>query len=265
MCINHHHQHQDQKLPMDDLNDELDAIEAIYPECLTRLNEALIDLKIPNHEEFKLRMSFPSSYPEGDLPHILQVTSNHGDDRYLEELFNEVLHSVYQGSVCIFDFLTEMDGVLYVGSEQEESPLEVEPVVEGSLDGWTISEPISDRGSTFIGFAREVHSEQEVNQYLQLLKRDRKIGRASHNMVAYRIQNSDSTRLSDCDDDGETAAGGRMLHLLTIMDVWNVLVVVSRWFTGTHLGPDRFRHINSAAREAVVNAGFKADRSKKRR
>lgn len=31
------------------------------------------------------------------------------------------------------------------------------------------------------------------------------------------------------------------------------MVVVSRWFGGTHLGPDRFKHINSSARNAVMN------------
>lgn len=40
------------------------------------------------------------------------------------------------------------------------------------------------------------------------------------------------------------------------MDVWNVMVVVSRWFGGAHIGPDRFKHINSTAREAVIRAGF---------
>lgn len=37
-----------------------------------------------------------------------------------------------------------------------------------------------------------------------------------------------------------------------MMDVWNIVVVVSRWFGGTHIGPDRFKHINSAARESVL-------------
>lgn len=36
------------------------------------------------------------------------------------------------------------------------------------------------------------------------------------------------------------------------MDVWNVMVVVSRWFGGTHIGSSRFRHINTAGRDAVV-------------
>lgn len=35
--------------------------------------------------------------------------------------------------------------------------------------------------------------------------------------------------LQDCNDDGETHAGGRLLHLLQIINVTNVAVVVSRW------------------------------------
>lgn len=41
---------------------------------------------------------------------------------------------------------------------------------------------------------------------------------------------------------------------IQIMDAWDIIVVVSRWFGGTHLGPDRFKHINSATREAVLRS-----------
>lgn len=44
------------------------------------------------------------------------------------------------------------------------------------------------------------------------------------------------------------------------MDVWNIVVVVSRWFGGTLLGSDRFKHINTAGRNAIVKAGW-ADNS----
>ena len=75
-----------------------------------------------------------------------------------------------------------------------------------------------------------------------------------------------------------------MAHLLQVMGVWDVLVVVSRWYGGVKLGPDRFaplclfrplpcvvgggntatradfmrrfRLINAAAREALVMGGF---------
>lgn len=64
--------------------------------------------------------------------------------------------------------------------------------------------------------------------------------------------------LVDNDDDGETAAGGRLAHLLQILvcltpvkvfscktDGWKqdldgVLVIVTRFFGGIHLGPDRY-------------------------
>lgn len=85
-------------------------------------------------------------------------------------------------------------------------------------------------------------------------------------------------RFSDNDDDGETAAGGRLAHLLQILvrfsfcwvtifetftrlhsvsqEVNNVLVIVTRYFGGIHLGPDRFKHINQAARNALDLGGF---------
>lgn len=60
----------------------------------------------------------------------------------------------------------------------------------------------------------------------------------------------------DYDDDGEDAAGGRLLKLLQLMGCWNVLVVVSRWYGGVKLGPARFGVICGVAREALVEGGF---------
>lgn len=41
-----------------------------------------------------------------------------------------------------------------------------------------------------------------------------------------------------------------------LQEVNNVLVVVTRYFGGIHLGPDRFKHINQAARNALELGGF---------
>lgn len=60
----------------------------------------------------------------------------------------------------------------------------------------------------------------------------------------------------DCDDDGEDAAGRRLLHLLQVVDARNVIVVVSRWFGGVLLGPARFTHINNAARALLQECGY---------
>jgi putative IMPACT (imprinted ancient) family translation regulator len=97
-----------------------------------------------------------------------------------------------------------------------------------------------------------------------VLKSNGKIARATHNMVAYRIIEERRTdkdevrtiRHQDCEDDGETGAGAKLLHLLEILDARNVLVVVTRWYGGIHLGPDRFRHICNIAREILVEHGY---------
>lgn len=113
--------------------------------------------------------------------------------------------------------------------------------------------PFVDRKSVFQAHLALVNSTDQVNQVKSKLLQNKKIASATHNISAYRICNSNnaSSMIQDCDDDGETAAGSRLLHLLVLLDVQNVLVVVSRWFGGIQLGPDRFKHINNVAREIL--------------
>lgn len=135
---------------------------------------------------------------------------------------------------------------------------------------WTISEPLTVKKSVFVARACAVHSPAEAQAAVShLIAVDKKVAKAEHNITAYRIRapptSSSSGRhpsqhqqlvFQDCDDDGETAAGGRLLHLLQIMDVWGLQVVVSRWYGGVKLGPDRFRCISEVAREAIVKGGW---------
>lgn len=113
-------------------------------------------------------------------------------------------------------------------------------------------ETIADRKSIFQGHAARVENVEQVKAVLAALRTDRKIERATHNMFAYRfIDKTKAAVIADNDDDGEDAAGGRLAHLLAIRSCQNVLVVVSRWYGGTPLGPVRFKHINTAARSAL--------------
>ena len=113
-------------------------------------------------------------------------------------------------------------------------------------------EPVVDRRSVFQAHACLVSSVEEVKEFVNLLKNNKKIATATHNIVAYRLSGGPhGSCVQDCDDDGETHAGGRLLHLLQILDVKDVVVVVSRWFGGIQLGPDRFKHINNVARNLL--------------
>ncbi|WWC87136.1 uncharacterized protein L201_002022 [Kwoniella dendrophila CBS 6074] len=128
------------------------------------------------------------------------------------------------------------------------------------------SEPIIDRRSTFIGHSVRVTDEKEIPLLIHELLNDKKIAKAAHPAIfAYRLVKNvggpaGKIYNTDYDDDGETAAGSRLKHLLEILELENVLVVVTRWFGGIQLGPDRFKHINQAARDALELGGFLNDK-----
>lgn len=137
----------------------------------------------------------------------------------------------------------------------------IEPIVEkrsnAVLPPIYSDEPFEDRKSIFQAHISPVNSREEVQLVIEKLKENKKIANATHNMYAYRIfDDQRHALLADCDDDGETGASSRMLHLMDIADVKNVLVVVSRWFGGILLHNDRFKHINNACRMILVNHGY---------
>ncbi|KAJ2031276.1 hypothetical protein IWW57_000781 [Coemansia sp. S610] len=116
--------------------------------------------------------------------------------------------------------------------------------------------------SVFVAHVARVFSGEDVQAVRDELMRDKKIAQATHNILAYRIRLDNGSICQDNDDDGETAAGKRLGHLLQLVEAENVVVVVTRWFGGTHLGPDRFKLINNAARQALEAGGFIDDQAK---
>ncbi|PWN53238.1 UPF0029-domain-containing protein [Violaceomyces palustris] len=119
------------------------------------------------------------------------------------------------------------------------------------------SEPILERKSVFVGHAARILHPSQVQNVLNRILSDKKVARAAHPIInAWVCTTEDGVVHRDCDDDGESAAGGRLAHLLSILELNNVIVVVTRWFGGIHLGPDRFKLINRAARDALEVSGF---------
>lgn len=76
-----------------------------------------------------------------------------------------------------------------------------------------------------------MHYVGQVSRFITALLEDRKIAAATHNILAWRIVDKRRGKSpvihADCDDDGETHAGSRLLHLLTISGAENVAIVVS--------------------------------------
>lgn len=118
-------------------------------------------------------------------------------------------------------------------------------------------EPFVDRKSTFQAHLAVVHSRDQCDWVMRTLLQKSKIARATHNIMAFRFFDADrGVQCADNDEDGEDAAGARLAELLELMGANNIIVVVSRWFGGIKLGPDRFRHINNAARSLIEAQGL---------
>ena len=123
---------------------------------------------------------------------------------------------------------------------------------------WITGEPLMDRKSIFLAHVCRVTSEAQVRESLaQLLTSSSKIQRATHNMYAWRLTevlaNQSKVLKHDNCDDGEDAAGSRMALLLHQRNEDGVIVVVSRWFGGVHLGPKRFAHIVNVSRDLLIH------------
>ena len=231
-------------MTISELIDEISAIDAIYPGSVNETAPQIYKFTIPEHEKLIVALSFPTEYPQ-ERPQIVQVISTDGkiytDEKYIERNVVEMLGRIFNpGDVCIFELLTEVmeflenyelehEQVKKVEEDKSEErkikeivkkvhKLEIKepkPLVD-PLAEWTVSDPIVDRGSTFIAYVRNVESVEEAKEYLDLLTTDRKISRSSHNMTSWRIKKENGVQYQDFDDDGETAAGSRLLHLLTV-------------------------------------------------
>ncbi|KAG5368969.1 Protein IMPACT-like protein [Yarrowia sp. C11] len=240
------------------LEEEVETIDAIFPDSLKEIGPRRYTLSIPDRRAL-VQLSFPSAYPDV----IPEVQSTEHVDKGLVE---DILGQVYmEGEVVLFSLIQEVQEVTEEISEEAEEPETVQDHEESSAEakaaifaGWTLSDPVVDRKSIFVAHAFTVHSAAEAEAKINHLKQDKKIARATHNITAYRILRDAEKGIfaQDCDDDGEDAAGGRLLHLLSLTGVENVVVVVARWYGGIKLGPDRFKHINGAARDALEKGGY---------
>lgn len=117
--------------------------------------------------------------------------------------------------------------------------------------------PKSGASETLVAHIAKVTSMDQVHWVLAELLSDKKIAKATHNMIAYKFTDAATGRaISDNDDDGEKGSGAKLAALLELTKADNVIVIVSRWYGGIHLGPARFKWFASVARDAMEQFGF---------
>jgi putative IMPACT (imprinted ancient) family translation regulator len=106
----------------------------------------------------------------------------------------------------------------------------------------TLDKIISDRGSKYAVSGGVCVDNDAAKAFLRKLKRGKKFAKATHNSWAVVFANGTILK----NDDGESGAGLGIARVLEGEDARDLIVVVTRWYGGVHLGGDRFRHVTSA-------------------
>ena len=114
---------------------------------------------------------------------------------------------------------------------------------------------IVDRGSKYSVTAGRVESCDSIKAFIDKIKSDKKYRKATHNTYAARFIENDKI-IDIKKDDGETGAGMIILRELQRSNSVNIIVVVTRWFGGTMLHGDRFKHVQDSTRKIIEELTF---------
>ena len=103
---------------------------------------------------------------------------------------------------------------------------------------------LTDRGSKYAVTGSEAKTKADALAVLKQLKRSKKFAKATHN--TWGLLSSGEGGIKN--DDGEAGAGIVILRMLEREELFDHVVIVTRWFGGTHLGGDRFRRVQDCVR-----------------
>ena len=113
------------------------------------------------------------------------------------------------------------------------------------------SQQKEDSNSTFVGFsAQDVTSMEQLAKIRDLLLKDPDTQKASHIVMAYRIQN-----LENFDSDGDDGTGLQLLKFMREKKLVNCAFFATRLCKPgyKHIGPRRFQHMKDLCYEAYNN------------
>lgn len=136
---------------------------------------------------------------------------------------------------------------------------------------WHTSTIHTLKKSKFKGFCIPIANSNEIpNLIKHITSVDKNIAKSTHpTMYAWKtsdsnVSSSDKSPIIDkisnlnqgFNDCNESGAGLRLLGMLDRIHLVNILVVVTRWYGGTPLGPARFKCISDVGMESLENGGF---------
>ena len=95
-------------------------------------------------------------------------------------------------------------------------------------------------------------SRDDAKQFIKKLTSKKKYAKATHNTWALLLSDGEQIK----NDDGESGAGSIILRMLERNSLHNLIIVVTRWYGGVHLGGDRFRHVQTCVNANLSSLGL---------
>lgn len=109
---------------------------------------------------------------------------------------------------------------------------------------------IEDRGSKYSVSYGYVTGKEDIKEFLKTLKSKKKYAKATHNSWAARLTHNGAVYETK-NDDGEIGAGMVILRIMQKEDITDCIICVTRWFGGTKLMYDRFKHLQTSTIHAI--------------
>ena len=113
-----------------------------------------------------------------------------------------------------------------------------------------IASVVTDRGSKYAVSGAPATGKAEALALIKDLKRNKRFAKATHNTWALLASAGGPIK----NDDGESGAGAIILRMLERAELSDHLIVVTRWYGGTHLGGDRFRRVQDCVNAYLAEA-----------
>lgn len=118
---------------------------------------------------------------------------------------------------------------------------------------WKSSSRLTSRSSIFVAHASTVSSPAARPALVKALMEEKPdLESATHNAWAIRASFGSSPLVQEASfDDGESGCGKFLLELMREANVTNTVVVLTRWYGGVMLGPDRWRLMRECVNDAL--------------
>lgn len=144
-----------------------------------------------------------------------------------------------------------------LGAEQKKENSSSSNTAPGAAGTWSVSNLVTSKESRFVVRATQITAAAQRGPALEALMASvPQLRTASHNAWAMRVKRPDMfgsfTVREDSFDDGEGGCGDFLLKVLREAGTLDVLVVMTRWYGGVMLGPDRWRIMRNCLKEALA-------------